>query len=84
MWKRLLRKRPTMAARTAAGSPAATALRKAGSIAAWCSVRATAEPRASPPMTLRATYPIAFRRVSAAVGPHSDGDSLGSASEIVA
>ena len=84
MWKRLSRKRPTMAARTAAGSPAATALRKAGSSAAWCSVRATAEPRASPPMTLRATYPIAFRRVSAAVGPHSDGDSLGSASEIVA
>ena len=82
MWNRLSRKNPMIAARTAAGSRAATALRNAGSSAMWRTVRNVAALCSSPAMTLRATRPIVLRRVSAAVAPHREDGIAGSVSEI--
>ena len=65
MWNRLSRKKPMIAARTAAGLPDATARRKAGFFAAWCKAIRAEAPRVSASIRLRPTSPIALTRASA-------------------
>src|SRR4051794_40835447 len=77
MWKRLSRKKPMIAARTAAGSPAAIARRNAGVAAACLRACCAGAPCASARIRLRPTRPNAAARVAAAVAPQAVGGRAG-------